>query len=280
MMSRNLVLDAAALVALLLTLFLGAGCREPGADQSSRLVVTGSSTIAPLLLEIGRRFESDPTREVRVDVQTGGSSRGIADVRKGLADIGMVSRALLPPEADLAGFLIARDGVGMIVHESNTVAALTDDQIRGAYTGRIANWKELGGADAPISVVHKAAGRSTHEIFVSHMGLEDREIQASVVIGDNEHGIKSVSGNPHAIGYVSIGSAERAVENGKPIRLLPLAGVAATSAHVADGSFPLLRGLNLVTSGQPTALAATFIEYAMSADVSDLVEAHSFVAAR
>jgi phosphate transport system substrate-binding protein len=279
-MTLNRLLSVATLAALLVALLFGAGCGSTQASEKSRLVVTGSSTIAPLLLEIGRRFESDPSRGVRVDVQTGGSSRGIADVRKGLADIGMVSRALLPPETDLAGHVIARDGVALIIHALNPVAALTDDEIRGIYTGQIASWRGLGWTDTPISVVHKAAGRSTHEVFVSHLGLEPREIQASVVIGDNEHGIKSVSGNPHAIGYVSIGSAEQAVEIGRPIRLLPLSGVTATSAHVADGSFPLLRELNLVTSGQPTGLTATFIDYAMSAEVSDLVEAHSFVAAR
>jgi phosphate transport system substrate-binding protein len=280
MIERHHFSGAASLAALLLAALIGVACGEPRASETSRLVVTGSSTIAPLLLEIGRRFESGPGGDARVDVQTGGSSRGIADVRTGLADIGMVSRALLPPESDLAGHVIARDGVALIVHASNPVTMLSDDQIRAVYTGRIANWNELGGADGPITVVHKAAGRSTHEVFVAHMELEDREIRASIVIGDNQHGIKSVSGNPAAIGYVSIGSAEQAVDIGRPIRLLPLAGVPATSAHVANGSFPLLRELNLVTSGQPTGLAATFIDYAMSPAVGDLVEAHSFVAAR
>lgn len=73
-----------------------------GADAADgRVILTGSSTIAPLMAEIGKRFE-ERNPDIRVDVQTGGSSRGIADARSGLADIGMVSRALKSEEQDLA----------------------------------------------------------------------------------------------------------------------------------------------------------------------------------
>lgn len=78
------------------------------ADQ--KVVITGSSTVAPLVAEIAKRFEQHHPG-VRVDVQSGGSSRGISDARSGLADIGMVSRALKPDEADLNAATIAMDGV-------------------------------------------------------------------------------------------------------------------------------------------------------------------------
>ena len=94
----------------------------PGAD--TRLTLTGSSTVAPLASEIARRFEAQHAG-VRIDVQTGGSTRGVTDVRAGRADIGMASRALAKDEADVSAYAIAVDGVACIVNRSNPVTMLS-----------------------------------------------------------------------------------------------------------------------------------------------------------
>ncbi|MFA5939568.1 MAG: phosphate ABC transporter substrate-binding protein [Sinimarinibacterium sp.] len=270
-----------ALALVVLALF---ACSEPSAPAPThadrlhgKLVITGSSTVAPLVAEIGKRFESLHP-DVRVDVQTGGSSRGIADARQGLADIGMASRALKSEESDLHGFAIARDGVAVILNAANPVPALTDDQVVAIYTGRITRWSEVGGADAPITVVNKAEGRSTLELFLHYFKIESPAVKAHVVIGDNEQGIKTVAGNPDAIGYVSVGAAEYSAAHGVPIKLLPMKGVVAAIATVKDGSFPLSRPLNLVTKAEPAGLAQAFIDYARSPAVHDLVEQLYFVA--
>jgi phosphate transport system substrate-binding protein len=242
----------------------------------SRLVITGSSTVAPLALEIGKRFES-LNAGVRVDVQTGGSSRGIADAQRGLADIGMASRALKESEGDLHSFTIARDGICLIVHESNPIRSLSNEQVVAIYTGRIRNWSAAGGDDAPVTVVNKAEGRSTLELFLDYFQLKSPDVQADVVIGDNEQGIKTVAGNPNAIGYVSIGTAEYDASLGIPIRLLPIGGVDASVANVADKTFPLSRPLNLVTASEPSGLAKQFIEFARSDFVHDLIREQYFV---
>lgn len=242
----------------------------------NRLTLTGASTVAPLAAEIAKRFEQQ-NPGVRVDVQTGGSSRGVADARSGLADIGMASRSLKDDEKDLTPHTLAMDGVGVILHSSNPLRALTDDQIKAIYRGQIRNWKEVGGKDQTITVVNKAEGRSTLELFLQYTGLKNSEIKAQVVIGDNQQGIKSVAANPGAIGYVSIGTAEYEENHQTPIRLIPLRGVAASVANVRDGKFPLARPLNLVTKGAPTGLAKRFIEFATSGAVNDLVDAQFFV---
>lgn len=252
------------------------GARTEANDPSGRLVLTGASTIAPLAAELARRFESLHPR-VRIDVQTGGSSRGIMDARDGTADIGMVSRDLKPDESDLVAVPIARDGIGIIVHRDNPVPALSSDEIVGVYTGKTANWRELGGPDARIVVVNKAEGRSTLELFLNHFGLTNPQIPADVVIGDNEQGIKTVAANPQAIGYVSIGTAEYDIEQGVSIRLLPIDGVAASSRNVAAASYPLARTLHLVTRGAPQGLAREFVAFAASPAADDLVRQHYFV---
>jgi len=243
---------------------------------TGKLVVTGASTLAPLVAEIGKRFERlHPA--VRIDVQTGGSSRGIADARQGLADIGMVSRAMKEDERDLSAFSIARDGVCIILHQDNPVRALTDDQVVAIYTGKIINWNAVGGRDAPITIVTKAEGRSTLEVFLRYFALKNVDVKAHVVIGDNEQGVKTVAGNRHAIGYVSVGTAEYDAAHRVPIQLLPINGVAASTENVRKGLFPLSRPLHLVTRTAPSGLAKAFIEYAQSKAVHDLIREQYFV---
>ncbi|MBC1222129.1 phosphate ABC transporter substrate-binding protein [Nostoc sp. UCD121] len=249
---------------------------QPTNQLQGKLVLTGSSTVAPLAAEIGKRFESEHP-DVRVDVQTGGSSRGIADARTGVANIGMASRSLKEEEKDLQAFAIARDGIGIILHKENSIKSLSNQQVIDIYTGKINNWQQVSGKNAPITVVNKAEGRSTLELFLGYFKLKNSDIKSSVVIGDNQQGIKTVAGNPNAIGYVSIGTAEFSINNGDPIKLLPLNGVAATTENVRNGKFPLSRPLNLVTKTQPAGLERAFIEFAQSPQVHEIVKKQDFV---
>ncbi|MEC4986512.1 MAG: phosphate ABC transporter substrate-binding protein, partial [Oscillatoria sp. PMC 1076.18] len=242
-----------------------------------KLTLTGSSTVAPLASEIGKSFETQHPG-VRIDVQTGGSSRGLADATQELADIGMVSRALTAEEEkNLFSFTIARDGIGIIVNENNPIESLSDREIVEIYTGKISNWQEVSGNNAPITVVNKAEGRSTLELFLKYFDLENSAIKPDTIIGDNQQGIKTVSGNKNAIGYVSIGAAEYEIEQNVPIKLLPVGGIEATTETVQDSSFPLSRPLNLVTKNKPSGLTKEFIEFAQSTEVYDLVKEQNFV---
>jgi len=243
---------------------------------SQKLVITGSSTVAPVASEIAKRYETQ-NPQVRIDVQTGGSSRGIADVRQSVADIGMVSRAAKPEDKGLQFHTIAKDGVVMIVHRDNPIRKLTRQQIIDLYTGKINNWQAVGGKSSPITVVNKAAGRSTLEVFAEHFQLKPSQIKADVVIGDNEQGIKTVAGNPLAIGYVSVGAAGVNVKQGTPIKVLPLDGIQANAKTVREGSFPLSRPLNLITKGTLNPQQQKFIEFAQSPQVNDIVQEQSLV---
>lgn len=269
MQSMQVMLRGAAAAVLLLF-----GLTAQAATD--RLVITGSSTLAPLVAEMAKRFEAQ-NPGIRVDVQSGGSSRGVADARSGLADVGMASRSLKGSERDLTPHTIAMDGVGIILHKSNSIGVLSDEQLKAIYRGQIKNWKEVGGQDLVITVVNKAEGRSTLELFLHYTGLKNSEIKAQMVIGDNQQGIKSVAANPGAIGYVSIGTAAYEENHATPIKLIALHGVSATVAHVKDGTYPLSRPLNLVTRGAPVGLAKRWVDFATSGAVNDLVEAQFFV---
>ena len=263
-----------AIVAMILT-----ACSSKPSDSDLMLVLTGSSTVAPIAAELAARFEK-ANPGIRIDVQSGGSSRGIADARSGLAAIGMVSRSLKPNEGDLKVVTIGRDGVALIAHESNPVDGLKKEDVIALYRGEVADWSRLGGGSGgegkPV-VVHKADGRATLEVFLGYFGIDPREVVADVIVGENEQAIKTTSGNPHSVAYVSIGSASVNISKGAPIKLLSIDGVSASLSTLREGKYPISRPLNFVLKKEPTGLAADFIAFVQSEEARDVFAAQSFV---
>ncbi|MBI4990317.1 MAG: phosphate ABC transporter substrate-binding protein [Rhodocyclales bacterium] len=258
-----------------------AGCMRADAGEApgqsgGRLLITGSSTMAPLVEAIAKRFQSLHPG-AGIEVRMGGSGRGIQDARQGVADIGMVSRALGEELRDLYGIPIARDGVAVVVHRDNPVKSLTVRQIADIFSGRTANWKQAGGRDAPVLVAKAEETRSSTELFARFFDLRYDRIQAQQVVGDNPARIRLLVENPNAILYMSVGEAERNAQSGVPLRLLPMGGVAASSKSIRSGDYPISRPLTLVTRAMPAGLAKQFIDYALSAEVTDLIVAHDFV---
>jgi phosphate transport system substrate-binding protein len=252
------------------------GGREGDAALRGTLVITGSSTVAPLVAEMGRRFEASHPG-VRVDIQTGGSSRGISDLRRGLAAVAMISRPLADEEMDLVAYPVAVDAVGFVVHRDNSVPFLDKDAVRAIFTGQMRDWSEVGGRPGRIVVVHKAEGRGTLELFLHTFGLGQGDVRPDVIVGDNQHGIKTVAGSRAAIGYVSVGAVEEEVAGGTPVRLVPLGGASAKEAPVAGEGSPMTRTLDLVTGPAPAPLVGAFLEFARSPAVEDLVRGLRFI---
>lgn len=253
---------------------VSAGCS--GSDSEQTLTITGSSTVAPVVADAAKKYEAAHP-EIRIEVQTGGSSRGIADARSGLADLGMISRSLKDDETDLQSHRIAMDGVCLIVHESNPLTELSRQQIIDIYSGKIGAWNELGGAAEDVVVVSKAEGRATLEVFLGYTGLDSADIQKDVEVGENQHAIKTVAGNPNAIGYVSIGAAASEADAGTPIKLVMCDGIPATTLAVAKGDFPITRPLQVVSKGELSELSTAFLSFLQSPDINEIVEDHLYV---
>lgn len=245
-------------------------------QDGSRLVLTGSSTLAPAMAELGRRFQSLHPG-LTVQVEAGGSSRGAADARSGKADIGMVSRALHPDEKALFAFTIARDGIALVVHRDNPVKALGREQVIGIFRGQIRSWKAVGGADAAIQVAARTPGHSSLELFSFYFGLSPQDLRSDRSAGDNAEALAAVLQDSRVITFVSVGAVERAIKQGKPLRALPVDGVEATAASLRSGEYPLARPLNLVTRAVPKGAARAFIEYLQSERGRALLESFDFV---
>ena len=248
-----------------------------------RIDVSGSSTLAPLVAEAAKRFEAAHPN-FRVEVQTGGSSRGIRDVRAGLVDLGMSSRLL--KETELEGVechTIAWDGVAFVVHEDNPVNSLSDQQLREIYTGKLTNWRQVGGRDAPIVVSNRAEGRSELSLVGDHLGIQPVDFKADLVDGETQQSIKTIVNNAHAIGYTSIGAAQHARDAGEPLKLLPLGGVEATTESVRSGKFPLARPLIVLRAAAGTAAQSAkdeFLAYLESSSVDDIASSLGYVPPR
>ena len=270
-------------LALLFLLTLGLqGCGDGETEVSdgspaprTRVTLTGSSTMAPVVLEIAKGFEArNPA--IRIDVQTGGSGRGIRDARTGTADIGMASRELKPGEDGLRTIPLARDGLAFITHANNPVKNLTREQIRRIYLGETGNWRDVGGPDQVIVLVHKAEGRGTLDMFLTYFELDNTKIKPDVIVGDNAQGVKTVAGSAGAIGYVSLGPAQAAAEEGTAIRLLDFDGRTPTLTGIERGEYPVSRNLNFILGKDPEGAVKDFIGFALSEDSQAVIRSFSF----
>lgn len=241
-----------------------------------KLHIAGSTTMGPLLKEIATKYHLLHP-EVAVDVELGGSARGLEDVRAGHAHIAMLSRALAPSERDLYGIPIARDGVGIVTHANNPVRELNVDQLQAIFTGRVRQWLELGGGRDAIYALGGIRDGASSALLARYLKQPLEAFSLNAAVESNLERLAVVAACENAIAYVSIGCAERAISQGVPVRLLPVAGVAASTANIRNGSYPICRALTLASREAPTGIARSFFAFCLSAQVNGILSSFDFV---
>jgi len=270
-------------------------------SQAQELITTaGSSTIHPIVDDAAKAF-SKQHPNVRFVVGGGGSSHGVKAVGTNEVNIGQASRDIKDKEMkdypNLVPFKIGLDGVAIIVNAGNPLNAITKKQVQDIYTGKISNWKELGGNDSPILLITKEEGRSTLELFLHYFELESKQsgegkdartvhktkddaafsTNQAILIGPNKEAISNVITKPNAIAYVSVGTAQEIANKGGRVKLLDLDGVKATIANVGNETYPLRRPLHVVTNGQPQGSVKDFIDFLLSDEGQKIVQSHEFI---
>jgi phosphate transport system substrate-binding protein len=203
--------------------------------------------------------------ESRVYVQGGGSSAGIEAVRSRAAHIGMSSRSLLPAEKDLHAVTIARDAIAVIVNPKNSAHDLSLDQIRDIFSGKITNWKEIGGPFHPIVLVTREEGSGTRESFQKFVtGKEDISLEA--LVQDSNGAVRQVVANdPSSIGYISLGLVN------EQVKALRISGVEPSISNIDNGRYKFVRPFLFLFNGEPEGEAKSFLEFALSPSAQKLL---------
>lgn len=268
---------SACLAALLLVPGL-AGAQTSAAPSSPPrpIVITGSSTIYPLMTDIARRFEGlNPG--VAIEVRSGGSGKGIADLRAGVSDIGMVSRELVDNERGLFAFPLCRDGAAIVVHRSNALKGLSRRQLAEVLTGKITDWSQLGVRAGAIKLAWRTDDQAIPELILRHLKLKPGQVRSHARFFENADAVAFVAKDRNAITLAALGVAEQSAMAGVPVKLLAYEGIPASTRSVRDRTYLLSRPLNLVTRGLPEGLEKRLVDYAVSRAVNDLHEKHGFV---
>ncbi len=242
-------------------------------EQQKGITVAGSTSVQPFADKWAEVYmEEHPDRVV--NVQGGGSSAGIQAAKSGAANIGTSSRELKTDEKDLNEIVVARDGLAVIVHPANQVNNLSMVQLKDIFAGTILNWKEVGGIDRPITVVTREEGSGTRGAFQDMVMGKTRICKWAIVQDSNGAVREIISGDPHAMGYISLG-----LVNDK-VKALKLDNITATDENIITKRYKLVRPFLFVTKGQPTGQVKDFITFALSQEGQSLVEKEGLIPAK
>ncbi len=266
-----------------------AGCGgnqgSPTADGdglSGSIKVIGSNTVTPLSTVWAEDFMKIHP-DVSIGVSGPGSGAGIAALINGTTDICQASRTIKQSEIENARangiepyeIQVATDALSVVVNPANPVSELTIAQLSAIYTGRITNWKEVGGNDITIVAISRDTNSGTHVFFKEHVvqmkGLnsEDKSLEYGskvLFLPSTEEGASEVAKNPNAIFYPGLGYVTDEV---KPLAVKKTAddpGVLPSVATALDGTYPVARPLLYYTNGVPDGVIKAFIDYCLSAE--------------
>jgi phosphate transport system substrate-binding protein len=267
---------------LITTLALTALC--VGAALAAREVtVKGSDTMLNLVQRLSEEF-SVAHPDVTVSVTGGGSGVGINAIINNEVNIGDASRSITSSEISTArsngvnvvGYVVAIDGVCIIVNSSNTVKQLTVKQLGQIYRGQVKNWSEVGGPNKKISLYGRQPSSGTF-VYVRDEAVKGEYSQAMRQMNGSSQIVEGVKADEGGIGYVGVGYAREA-----GIKVLELSKDGANyyspldQKAVDDGKYPLARPLFQYTNGKARGDARTFIEYELGNDGQKVVGEEGF----
>ena len=230
-----------------------------GGHQGS-LDIAGGTAHIPVMKGAARNI-MEVYPDIRITVAGGGSGVGVQKVGEGLVHIGNTGRALKEGEVQkygLVSWAFAIDGVVAAVNPANTVGALSKEQLRKIYAGEITHWKQVGGADAPISLYVREDGSGTRETFEERALDKGKTAGKSNVVSSNGAMKTAIAQDKNAIGYVGIGHMDASIKG------LVLDGMTPSQENAQNGTYTITRLLYMNTKGQPQGLTKAFIEYIYS----------------
>lgn len=233
--------------------------------------IKGSDTCLPLTQTEAENY-MNKNKAAKITVTGGGSGVGFSALMDGTTDIAMASRKIKFDEKmklQQAGknakeVVVAYDALAVVVHPSNKVSNLTREQLEGIFTGKIKNWKEVGGADMKIVAYSRETSSGTYEFFKESVLKNKNYMNGILSMPATGAIIQSVGQTKGAIGYVGLAYLNKDV---KPIHVSYDGGktyVEPSFANAKNKTYPVVRPLFYYYEGKNEAKVKPFIDYVMS----------------
>lgn len=255
-------------------LVVGCGSGNSSEGDVAKITISGSTSVGPTMEVLAEAYQKN--NDVKIEVQQVGSSAGIKNTIEGTSNLGMSSRDLKDEEAQsVEGTQIAIDGIAVVTNKNNKVQDLTVEQVKDIFTGKITNWKEVGGSDAQIVVVSREEGSGTRDGFQDILGFKSEELTKDAQISDGSGNVKStVEGNENAIAYISFGYVKDGIKSVK------VDGVEANDDNVVSGKYPISRPFLVVNKKDAMSdEAKSFVDFIMSDEGQNIVAEEGFIKA-
>ena len=264
-------------IAMMAAVGMGVGAAVAG--DANSIVVDGSTTVGPVAKAFAEYYMGKH-QGVNITVSESGSGNGAKSLINAACDVATMSRPMKNSEkkaAQDAGVLaveniVALDGLAVIVHPSNPRGNLTIEQIRDIYTGKITNWKELGGQDQKIVVIGRDTNSGTYESF-NTLVLKDAKLKSGAeYLGSNGAIRQRVMSTEAAIGYVGLAFTEG-------VKALQVNGIAPSADTVLAKTYPIARPLYMYTNGRPKEGTALydFVNLCKTAEGKKIIDDIGFV---
>jgi phosphate transport system substrate-binding protein len=241
-----------------------AGCKK--AKETETLLIAGSSTMRAYLEPVVKAFAAkDPS--VNVVSEGGGSTAGLVALKHGAIDVATVARPVTPAEDDvyLRDYLVARDGVAVIVNPANPVNDLSMHQLARIFEGEVTKWREVGGGEGRIIVIDRDKKSHVRKSFEDLVLSGDESARAAKIAASAAELLDTVRSTPAAIAYVTLHKM------GAGVKALRINGVEMTRATMLSGRYPLSRSFYLAVHMNGSSLADRFIEFTLSKEGQSLL---------
>ena len=260
------------------------------AKDKNSIQIKGSDTMVNLGQAWAEKYMQENAGDF-VAVTGGGSGTGFSSLISGTCDIAMSSRSIKDKEIALAKqrginpfeIKVALDGLAVVVNPKNPVSKLTLDQLAKIFTGKITNWKEVGGLDSNIVILSREVNSGTHVYFKEHVlrkgdpNSKEEFAPGALLLSSSQAIADEVAGNSAAIGYYGMGYISSRQKDVAVAKDEKSEYVASTIENVINGKYPISRPLFLYTNGQPRGLVKKFVDYVLSKEGQDIVVKTDFV---
>lgn len=270
--------------ALLITMIGGAfvGCGSSEGEEGGTVTLSGSSALLPLVeASIDGFIEKNSGYEI--NAQAGGSGAGLTQVLDGSVNIGnsdiFANEKLEEDKAkELVDHKVVAQGFAVVVNEAAGVKELTKQQIQDIFSGKVKNWKEVGGADKEIFLIHRPSSSGTRATFVKTVLGGDKNLENDSLgsVQDSSGAVaKAMAQNDGAVSYLALSYLSS--DEAKSMVKVAIDGVEASKENITTGKYPFWSWGHMYTKGEPTAEAKKFIDYIMSEDNKKVVEDTGFI---